>query len=129
MMNRNCTWTPAVVSHGDKSGRKIGFPTINLDPAVVPQDTPQGVYASRLKIVDREYLGALYFGPRLVKGETHNVLEIFILDFSAEIYGQTVQFSLGKFIRPVLHFNSLEELQQQLQKDIAAVRVALSAEN
>jgi len=112
----------STVFHGDKSGRTINFPTINLDPLVIPQDTKPGVYASLVEIAASEYKGALYFGPRLVKGETHNVLEIFILDFDKEVYGQTVSFCLEKFIRPVLDFASLDELKQQLQKDIEAVR-------
>jgi riboflavin kinase/FMN adenylyltransferase len=127
----------STVFHGDKSGRTINFPTINLDPSVIPQDTKPGVYASRVRLADTqfsdsmladtEFIGALYFGPRLVKGETHNVLEIFLLDFEKEIYGQTVKFCLEKFIRPVLDFASLDELKQQLQKDIEAVRNAVSS--
>jgi riboflavin kinase/FMN adenylyltransferase len=109
------------VFHGDKSGRTINFPTINLDPLVIPQDTKSGVYACLVEVSGNEFKGALYFGPRLVKSETHNVLEIFLLDFDKEIYGQTVKFCLEKFIRPVLDFASLDELKQQLQKDIEAV--------
>lgn len=135
------------ILHGDQSGRTIGFPTINLDPLAIPQDTPPGVYAASLHLLNptdlasttdpatsptappEKLIGALYFGPRLVKGETHNVLEIFILDFDQEVYGQRIEFSLQKFIRPVLDFTSLEELKIQLQKDIVAVRAAQSDEN
>ena len=112
----------STVFHGDKSGRTINFPTINLDPLIIPQDTKPGVYASLVEVSGVEFKGALYFGPRLVKGETNNVLEIFLLDFEKEVYGQTVIFCLEKFIRPVLDFASLDELKQQLQKDIEAVR-------
>ncbi len=111
-----------VVLHGDKTGRTINFPTLNLDPLVINPQTKPGVYAAEVFIKKERFLGALYFGPRLVKNETHNVLEIFVLDFDTEIYGEQIQFSLVKFIRPVLDFSSLEELQLQLQKDIAAVR-------
>ncbi len=115
------------IFHGDKAGRTIGFPTINLDPTIIPQNTTPGVYAAQVQLTGKNYLGALYFGPRLVKGETHNVLEIFILDFSQEIYGETAQFSILQFVRPVMDFSSLEELKSQLQKDIAAVRTTTQA--
>lgn len=116
------------VFHGNKTGRQINFPTVNLDPSVVPLDTPQGVYASKLEINGQKFVGALYFGPRLVKNETHNVLEIFILDFEKEIYGEIVEFSLSKFIRPVLNFKSLQELKLQLEKDVAAVRSSVTSQ-
>lgn len=115
------TYTGIVLA-GDKTGRTIGFPTVNLDVSLIPAQTEPGVYAAKVFVNTQPYAGALYFGPRLVKGETHNVLEIFILDFNQEIYGQEITFSLQKFIRPVLNFKSLDELQQQLTQDIAAVR-------
>lgn len=118
----------SLVFHGDKGGRTIGFPTINLDPSVIPQDTPTGVWAATVNIADKTYQGALYFGPKTHTNDASNILEIFILDFNQDIYGQKVQFSLQKFIRPVLHFTSLPELTNQLTKDIAAVRETLVRE-
>jgi riboflavin kinase / FMN adenylyltransferase len=118
----NNLWYSSCVFHGDKSGRQIGFPTINLDPTIMPLGCEEGVYASRVEVRGKKYTGALYFGPRSVKNEVFNVLEIYILDFTGEIYGETVQFSLGTFIRPVIHFTTLEELKQQLYQDIADIK-------
>ena len=118
----NSQWLSSVVFHGDKSGRQIGFPTINLDPKVMPLGAAEGVYAAQVKIIDKVFAGALYFGPRSVKNEVFNVLEIHILDFSQEIYGETVYFKVGTFIRPVIHFTKLEELTVQLMKDIAEIQ-------
>lgn len=118
------TWYSSTVFHGDKAGRQIGFPTINLEPSIIPSGTDRGVYASLVKVAGKQYQGALYFGPRTVKNEVVDVLEIFILDFSEEIYGQTIQFQLDKFIRPVIHFATFEALKQQLHKDISDVRTA-----
>lgn len=106
------------VSHGKKEGRAIGFPTLNLDPTCIPIETQEGVWAAKLKIQDKLYAGAAYFGPRTIHGETKNVLEIFVLDFSQEIYDQIVQFSLLHFLRPVVHFSSFDELKAQLADDV-----------
>lgn len=120
------TWHTSVVFHGDKQGRKINFPTINLEPATWPADQESGVYAAEVRIGDHSFQGALYYGPRTVQGETHNVLEIFLLDFSEEIYGQKVSFRLHGFIRPVLHFNTFEEMKTQIAKDVEAVSQAFT---
>lgn len=112
----------SLVLHGDQSGRSIGFPTLNFDPTTIPPETKQGVYSSHLLINGKTYLGALYYGPRLVKNEITNVLEVYVYDFDQEIYGQTVKFSLGQFIRPVLDFDSLVELKKQLSSDIARIQ-------
>ena len=112
----------SAVQRGDQSGRTIGFPTVNLDPSVIPADTVPGVYASVVKYDDVEYKGALYYGPRKVKHETTNVLEIYILDFNKEIYDENVFFTIERFVRGVMDFTSFDEMKQQLQKDIEAVR-------
>lgn len=114
------------VLHGDKQGRKISFPTINLDPNVWPADKEPGVYAAPVQIEEHTFQGALYYGPRTTQNETHNVLEIYLLDFSQEIYGQDVSFSLHTFIRPVIHFKSFDELKVQIAKDVDDVRAAFS---
>lgn len=115
-------WYKAVVLHGGKTGQSIGFPTVNLSPTIISAQTATGVYSSVVKYNEKEYRGALYYGPRLVKNETKNVLEIYILDFNKEIYGEEIRFKLGKFIRGVKNFNSLIELKRQLQKDITVVK-------
>lgn len=112
----------SAVQRGDQSGRTIGFPTVNLDPSVIPVDTVPGVYSSVVKYDETEYKGALYYGPRKVKNETTNVLEIYILEFNKEIYDETVFFTLDTFIRGVMDFTSFDEMKAQLQKDIEAVR-------
>jgi riboflavin kinase/FMN adenylyltransferase len=118
------TWYHSTVHHGNKQGRTISFPTVNLDPSVWPSARQPGVYAAEVKIGEYTFKGALYFGPRTVKKETHNVLEIFLLDFSKEIYGQKLSFRLHQFIRGVIHFNSFEEMKLQIAKDVNDVRAS-----
>lgn len=122
MKQQSAQYYSSSVFHGDKAGRTIGFPTLNLDPSIIPQDTKTGVWASEVIINEASYMGALYFGPKTHTTDQSNVLEIFVLEFNQEVYGQTVTFSLKQFIRPVLHFTSLPELTTQLNADIAAVQ-------
>lgn len=118
-------WFNGRVLKGDQTGRTIGFPTINLDPSIIEgtiDKLEKGVYAARVKMHDIIYKGALYYGPRVVKNETHNVLEIHVLDFDKEVYGETIMFEIVHFVRPVMDFNSLERLQEQIKSDITTIR-------
>jgi riboflavin kinase/FMN adenylyltransferase len=117
-------WYKAVVMHGDKYGRTLGFPTANLDPAVLKHVTEDGVYACTVHLGREKYRSALYLGPRIVLHETKRVLEIHIINFAQEIYGKTLQFQLGPFIRPPLDFDDLDALKAQFARDIAAVLAA-----
>lgn len=111
------------VQLGDQTGRTIGFRTANLDPFILSSEKLEhGVYVSTVTFAGKQYTGALYYGPRLVKQETHTVLEIHLLDFAGDIYGQNIEFTIGKFIRGVLKFSSLDGLKRQIADDIAAVR-------
>lgn len=115
-------WLKSRVIKGDGSGRKIGFPTVNLSPSLVSPDLKEGVYASLVRYNNYIYKGALFFGPRLVKGETHKQLEIYILDFDLDIYGEEVEFKIGDFIRKVQDFGSMEELKREMGEDVEKIR-------
>ncbi len=117
-------WHTTTVIHGDKTGRTLGFPTANLDMRLMDTSTRHGVWAAEVKIGKKLYLGALYYGPRLVKGEHHIVLEIHILDFDGELYDEQIWFRLVQFVRGVLDFDDLEALKLQLQEDCSKVREA-----
>lgn len=116
----------ARVKRGDQHGLSIGFPTINLDVALWPIDLKPGVYASKVTVCEKDYLGALYFGPRSIKGETKNVLEITLLDFSDTIYGESVVVVVGDFVRSPIMYQTgkLNEsaLQKQIVQDISEVQ-------
>lgn len=118
-------WHEAVVLSGSQLGRTLGFPTANLDAAVLADDTREGVYAARVRIAGSIYMGALYLGPRLVLDETKRVLEVFVLDFADDLYGKTVAFQLRTFIRDPMNFDSIDQLIPQLKADVAAIRAVL----
>ena len=115
-------WYSGKVLHGGKKGKALGYPTINLDPTIIPQNLRKGVYAALVKYDNNLYRGALFFGPRVILNETKNVLEIFIFDFDKEIYGQDVEFQIRDFIREVENFSSMEDLSAKLAKDVKKIR-------
>lgn len=121
MQKQDATWHKAKVLHGKKVGRTIGFPTVNLDPAIMPLSYKEGVYATVVKHKNNEYNAALFFGPRKVHNQTSPVLEIYILDFDKNIYGETIMFQIKNFLRNVQNFNTIEEMKEQIEKDIEQI--------
>lgn len=117
------------VFHGSKDGGRKAYPTVNLDPNILPNDLEKGVYASWVKIDGKIFPGAAYFGPRLVKQEQHDVLEIYILDFSAKIYGKEIEFSFERFVRDVMDFTDFSLLKEQISRDIKDIKKILNVES
>jgi len=113
------------VIEGFKLGRKIGIPTANLDPKVFKSDWKKGVYAVEVSIgdnFDKKYLSVLFYGPKTIAHETKNSLELHIIDFDENIYGQEISVSLLKFIRGVMVFSDVKSLVVQIQKDIEVAK-------
>lgn len=114
------------VVKGKQLGRTIGFPTANLK---LPSDKllpRQGVYAVRVKIHQKKLLkGLMNFGCRpTVAGETPTV-EIHILDWSEDLYQQSLTVELEAFLRPEQQFISLDRLKDQIVEDCCLARKVL----
>lgn len=121
-MLKQTQWHSATVILGKKIGRKLGFPTINLDKPNLLHKEKEGVYACLVKFNNQIYRGLLYYGPRLVLGERENILEIYLFDFKKNIYDQVISFQLKDYIRPVKKFVSLTQFQKQLIYDCRNAR-------
>lgn len=110
------------VVHGAKRGRELGYPTANLLPVagcVIPKN---GVYAALAN--GRPAAASLGVRPTFDDGEDV-VLEVFILDFNEDLYGQELSVDLLQHLRPELRFETLEELTEQMAVDCeAAAEVA-----
>lgn len=119
------SWYKGKVLEGDRVGRTIGFPTINLPPSIIPKDFKEGVYACVVRFAKKHYQATLFFGPRLIKGEKHPVLEIYIHDFEKEIYGKDIEFTIASFIRKGRNFTTLDAMQKEIARDIKASKKAL----
>lgn len=107
-----------LVVHGDKRGRTIGFPTANLevlDPAkLVPTN---GVYAVQVHYGGRRYQAMMNIGTRPTVGGTRLALEVHILGFDGDMYGQHLRVDFGPRLRDEQRFGSLDELKAQLARD------------
>lgn len=118
----NSQWYSGIVLKGTQHGRTIGFPTANLDPTIISDDLPEGIYSCVVQHGSHQYAGTLFYGPRLVLHETHRVLEVHILDFDAQIYGEEISFKFIKYIRGVENFSSMEALKEALQNDVSIAK-------
>lgn len=111
------------VIHGNRIGRTIGIPTINMQLPEEKLLPPNGVYVSRVTIADKEYMGVTNIGSKPTVSKTGQIgVETHILDFSEDVYDKLIAVSFIEFIRPEMKFNSIEELQKQMQEDIAYAR-------
>jgi len=124
-MNEKSTFYSGVVIAGLGNGQRRAYPTVNLDAQILPADFLAGVYAAWVFIDGKKYKGALFFGPRKILQEEHNVLEIYILDFDREIYQQEISFEVANFIREVRDFASFTDLKEQIALDIKQILAVL----
>lgn len=115
------------VAHGDKRGRTIGFPTLNIDlhRRVSPL---RGVFAVRVAGVDDVVLpGVANIGTRpTVTGDTRYLLEVHLFDFDRDIYGAHLTVEFISRIRDEKKFESFEALKAQIQRDAEAARAILN---
>ncbi|MBR1777947.1 MAG: bifunctional riboflavin kinase/FAD synthetase [Alphaproteobacteria bacterium] len=104
------------VVHGAQLGRQIGFPTINIDPgeSILPRI---GVYAASVEIDGKTFQAVANLGFRPTVSGKSVLLEAHILRYSGDLYGQRLRVRLLTFIRPEVHFESIEELKAQIIKD------------
>lgn len=116
MLGYNFSITGEIVS-GNQIGRTIGFPTANI---IYPEDIvklPHGVYS-----VETNYgKGIANYGTRPTINGTDTLLEVNIIDFNKNIYGETLIVKFNKMIRPERKFQSLDALKKQIQLDIKSV--------
>jgi len=110
-----------IVGTGQRRGRTIGFPTANLEKleTVVPGD---GVYAVRASVAAKTYGGAANIGPNPTFGEHARKVEVHLIDFQGELYGQPLAVEFLDRIRDTRPFPSVAELVEQLKVDIEAAR-------
>lgn len=115
------------VVDGHKVGRTLGFPTANLyienPDKLIPAD---GVYAVKVAFEGKEYMGMLDIGhrPTLDNGANKSI-EVHILDFSDDIYGQSVYITFVRRIRSDIKFQCIDDLKAQLHQDEVKIRELL----
>ncbi len=113
------------VIHGDKRGRELGFPTANLrlDPACALH---HGIYAVRATIAGRRYDGVANFGRRPMFDTGAVLLEIFLFDFTGDLYGADIDVAFIAWLRDEAMFASADDLMRQMKEDSRLAREALT---
>ena len=114
-----------VVVHGDRRGRELGYPTANL---VVEPDCglKHGIYAVRVGIEGKRYDGVASFGRRPMFDSGVVLLEVFLFDFSSDLYDKTLDVAFIAWIRPELKFETVAELVRRMDEDSRIARAALA---
>lgn len=116
------------VVHGKALGRTVGMPTANLGVPDHKLKPDNGVYATMSDIDGELCQGMTNIGTRpSVDDMSYITIETFLFDFSRDIYGKTLALEVYLYIRGVKKFDNLEEVQEQVQKDIARVKDYLDA--
>lgn len=134
MMGRPVALLGRVV-HGDARGRQLGFPTANLNP-LHELHPPPGVYACRASCLERAsdrgsaplMEAVTHIGPRptIDKGAPELRIEVHLLDFEGDLYGQHLEVEFVSQLRGPQRFADLEALRTQIGRDVAAARTALA---
>ena len=107
-----------MVIDGDKRGRELSYPTANIDlqnpHKIVPK---QGVYLVKSNLKNRITYGMMNIGTKPTFNAAMPSIEVHFFDWNGNLYGQAVQVELLKWVREERKFNSIEELQTQIQAD------------
>ena len=110
------------VIKGDQRGSQIGFPTANMNVDKNIQIPKNGVYKVKVYLNDILYEGIMNIGYKpTVSEDTRLSLEVHILDFNDDIYDADLTVYFKKFIRDEIKFSSIDELIQQISKDIEEI--------
>lgn len=111
------------VVRGDQLGRKLGFPTANLDTTglLLP---PNGVYAAHASVEGKSFRAVLNIGlrPTVAQPAAPPRVEVHLLEFAGELYGEEIEVAFAAKLRDEKKFSSLDELKSQIARDIAEAR-------
>ena len=110
------------------AGRKLGFPTANLQVAHEDKLIPhEGIYAVRAALRDRTVDGVLHLGPRPTFPGLPPSIELHLFDFAGDLYGARVRVDFVARIRDVAKFDSARALVRAMDEDVAKAMDALGA--
>jgi riboflavin kinase/FMN adenylyltransferase len=109
------------VVKGAKRGSDIGFPTANLEQieTLLPGD---GVYAGMAQVGGQSFAAAINVGHNPTFGEAERKVEVHLIDFSGDLYGERLDVDLFEQLRDIVQFDSVEDLKQQLSIDVEHAR-------
>lgn len=135
MMQANqllCTpyFIQGVVQKGHQLGRKMSTPTANLYPKEGKVLPPYGVYAVLVQVGEKQYEGVGNLGKKPTIGEEEPLgLEVWLFEYSGDLYEQEIITYLVEYIRPEQKFDSVEQLKKQIALDAVQARQILSRQD
>jgi riboflavin kinase/FMN adenylyltransferase len=115
----------AQVEHGDKRGRELGYPTANLRLGA-DCGLKQGIYAVRVGLSGVRYDGVASFGRRPTFDNGAVLLEVFLFDFTGDLYGAALDVAFIAWIRPEMKFDNVDDLIRRMDQDSSQARHALA---
>lgn len=120
--------TDAIVEHGEKRGRTLGFPTANMQLGEIVHPA-HGVYAVWARIQDDSLWrpGVANFGRTPTTGLRDPLLEVVVFDHDADLYEKRVHTAFVKFLRPEAKFTNVDALVARMQQDALEARALLAA--
>ncbi|MBR2325935.1 MAG: riboflavin kinase [Alistipes sp.] len=110
-----------VVIGGNRLGRRLGFPTANIDLKDYP-DIAHGVYRSKVWVGDEEYFAMTNVGVRPSVDGSKRLLETHLFGFRGLLYGLKLRVELYEKIRDEKKFSSVEELRKQIASDAEKIK-------
>lgn len=125
-MGSRFTITNEVV-RGESRGSLIGFPTANLRPPPRKVVPGAGVYAAFARVLGSVHPAAVSVGVRPTFGGGELLIEAYLLDFEADIYGEQLTLELVEYLRPELRFERVEDLVVKMGEDVIRSRAALES--
>ena len=126
LLGREYVMKGKVVGGMKRGGTLLGFPTANIDltTRLIPAD---GVYAVRVTRGGKNYPGVANIGNNPTFSDVSLALEVYILDFSEDIYGEVIEVSFVRRVRGERAFSGPEELIAQIEKDVEEAREILDS--
>ncbi len=114
-----------VVVSGDGYGRKLGYPTANLSsvtPSLTELSLDPGVYAGTVTVCanNQVYKSGIVIGPLDAAGTPK--VEAHLIDFSGDLYGQTLVYSVQQYLRPFRTYNDESALRADIASDIETIK-------
>ena len=119
-----------IVVKGNQLGRTIGFATANLQVEDAEKLIPgNGVYAVTVSLAGETFNGMMNIGLRPTVDGTKRVIEVHLLDFNRDIYGQLIKVTVQHYLRGEVKFSGLDALKEQLAKDKLAASAILNRQS